>query len=184
MKRTSLDQFKKMPWKNGGGITHEYQVFPEGKSVDSDDFQWRISVAEVLGSGDFSLFPNRKRWLALWKGPEVEISDQVHKSEFILDKSPKNFSGDDRLSYRQILTKDHLLETSWDLGIIYHPQKVNCLMHRGELNRDEYFVCHTDHEYFFIMGQNPEIIELSKNETFDLKNQSSVEFYQLCLTFI
>ncbi|MFZ6648381.1 HutD family protein [Undibacterium sp. TJN25] len=52
-----------MPWKNGGGITTEIAVWPEGAGLDS--FGWRISSAAVSASGPFSRFAGIDRSLAV-----------------------------------------------------------------------------------------------------------------------
>ncbi|MFJ7352672.1 HutD family protein [Phyllobacterium sp. NPDC097923] len=60
---------RRMPWKNGKGVTTEIAVFPEGASVDS--FDWRISMANVPDSGPFSAFPGIDRVLAVLEGEMV-----------------------------------------------------------------------------------------------------------------
>jgi environmental stress-induced protein Ves len=54
------------PWKNGGGVTREVAVYPAGAGFD--DFDWRISMAEVAADGPFSLFPGVDRTLAMLAG--------------------------------------------------------------------------------------------------------------------
>ncbi|CAN5397183.1 hypothetical protein BH10PSE1_BH10PSE1_25900 [soil metagenome] len=54
------------PWKNGGGVTREIAVWPPG--ADLDDFDWRISMAEVRDPGAFSVFPEVDRWLTVLEG--------------------------------------------------------------------------------------------------------------------
>jgi len=54
------------PWKNGGGLTMDVATFPEGAGLD--DFEWRVSLAEVASSGPFSYFANIDRWLFLLEG--------------------------------------------------------------------------------------------------------------------
>jgi environmental stress-induced protein Ves len=54
------------PWKNGGGTTTEIAVSPEGAGFD--DFDWRLSVADVASDGPFSLFPRIDRTLTLIEG--------------------------------------------------------------------------------------------------------------------
>lgn len=49
-----------MPWRNGGGITREYIAHPS-----TDDFEWRLSVADVSSSGPFSTFTGFDRILVL-----------------------------------------------------------------------------------------------------------------------
>ena len=54
------------PWRNGGGVTRELASSPEGV----DDFDWRVSIAEVTASGDFSRFPGVDRTIVRL-GPEL-----------------------------------------------------------------------------------------------------------------
>jgi environmental stress-induced protein Ves len=53
-------------WKNGGGVTRDVIVSPTGATMD--DFDWRISIAEIAASGPFSRFPGIDRKLAVLKG--------------------------------------------------------------------------------------------------------------------
>ena len=55
-----------VPWKNGGGITRNLAVEPEGAGFD--DFLWRVSFAEVNARGRFSSFPGVDRSILLWRG--------------------------------------------------------------------------------------------------------------------
>lgn len=57
---------KQMPWKNGGGVTTEIAVHPEGAGLD--DFQWRVSTALVAADGPFSMFPGVDRSLTILEG--------------------------------------------------------------------------------------------------------------------
>ena len=50
-----------MPWRNGGGVTWEIARSPDGPK--DDDFDWRISIAEVAAGGPFSAFPGIDRVL-------------------------------------------------------------------------------------------------------------------------
>jgi environmental stress-induced protein Ves len=61
-----------MPWKNGGGVTTEIAVFPEGAGLDA--LEWRISMATVAGDGPFSLFPGIDRTLAVLEGEGIMLS--------------------------------------------------------------------------------------------------------------
>jgi environmental stress-induced protein Ves len=58
-----------MPWRNGGGSTREYVREP----LDGDDFDWRLSVAEVAADGPFSTFPGLDRILVLLSGNGMEL---------------------------------------------------------------------------------------------------------------
>ena len=183
MQITHLEQFKKMPWKNGGGITHEYKIYPPSCSVEDNDFQWRVSVAEVKGSGEFSQFPLRERWLALWRGPTIEIVNQKDHEKYLLDETPWHFSGEEKLHYQQVIEPMATEETSWDLGLIYNPVTIQSQMHKGILGAKSTLKASFDTELFFILNDSPVMVELLKDESYELKNQDDVHFYQLCLTF-
>jgi uncharacterized protein len=53
-----------LPWKNGGGITHEVIRVP----ADGAAFRWRVSIAEIQRSGPFSDFAGYGRTMALLRG--------------------------------------------------------------------------------------------------------------------
>lgn len=54
------------PWKNGLGRTREIAVQPSAAA--SDDFLWRVSVAEVDSAAPFSSFPGIDRQIVLLDG--------------------------------------------------------------------------------------------------------------------
>ena len=62
---------RRMPWKNGGGLTHEIAVHPSGAGMAA--FEWRVSVAEVAQDGPFSRFPGVDRTLVLLAGNGVRL---------------------------------------------------------------------------------------------------------------
>jgi environmental stress-induced protein Ves len=68
--RISPADFVAMPWKNGQGVTHEIAREP----ASGAHFIWRLSLAEVEASGDFSLFPGYDRTIALVSGDGMELA--------------------------------------------------------------------------------------------------------------
>jgi environmental stress-induced protein Ves len=61
--------FAAVPWKNGGGVTHEaIRVPPHGVSFD-----WRVSVAHIDTAGPFSYFADYNRFMVLLKGAGVVL---------------------------------------------------------------------------------------------------------------
>jgi uncharacterized protein len=70
--------FTAMPWKNGGGITHEAIRVP----ASGDPFSWRVSVAHVDASGPFSVFAEYNRKMVLLRGAGIELrfADGTHKT--------------------------------------------------------------------------------------------------------
>jgi hypothetical protein len=61
--------FKRSPWKNGGGITHEVIRVPA-----TDPFLWRVSVAQIDSSGPFSDFAGYDRKMVLLQGPGIKLT--------------------------------------------------------------------------------------------------------------
>jgi len=82
-----------MPWKNGLGSTTEIAVEPPGASLDG--FDWRVSIAELRGSGPFSRFPGYERVILQLDGPPMSLA---HGGAAVLPLRPlvpHAFSGDD-----------------------------------------------------------------------------------------
>ncbi len=79
-----------VPWKNGGGVTHEIAAFPPGARLDT--FDWRISMATVERAGPFSTFEGVDRTLTLLVG---SLSLQYPEAELVaLDERSDPFSFD------------------------------------------------------------------------------------------
>jgi environmental stress-induced protein Ves len=58
-------------WKNGAGLTREVATHPPGAGLD--DFDWRLSVAEVARDGLFSAFAGVDRQLVLLDGVGMRL---------------------------------------------------------------------------------------------------------------
>lgn len=69
--------YREMPWKNGGGSTTEIAVYPPPRANSdthiADSFLWRISCAQVTQAGPFSAFPGYTRYLALLDGDGLRL---------------------------------------------------------------------------------------------------------------
>jgi len=59
-----------VPWRNGGGVTR--QVVSAGGS-GSQDFDWRISIADVNEPGPFSSFPGVDRIITVVEGEGMDL---------------------------------------------------------------------------------------------------------------
>lgn len=79
------------PWKNGGGVTREIAVEPAG--VGMDDFDWRISMAEVHEAGPFSTFPGVDRNLSVIDG-RLGLTFEDGVRELDAESAPLAFPGD------------------------------------------------------------------------------------------
>lgn len=80
------------PWKNGGGVTAEIAVFPQGASFD--DFGWRVSAAQVAKGGPFSSFPGIDRILTVLRGRMALTIAGIGTIEMSAVSPPLAFPGD------------------------------------------------------------------------------------------
>lgn len=78
------------PWKNGGGVTREVAVSPDGAGFDS--FDWRVSIAEVAAAGPFSRFEGIDRTLAVLDG-RMRLTFPERVLELDAASRPLAFSG-------------------------------------------------------------------------------------------
>ncbi len=86
--------YRRMPWKNGGGETVEIAVSPPGASLDA--FEWRVSMAHVAASGPFSSFPGIDRTLAVLDGAGIRLALRGREPVSLTRETPPfTFSGDD-----------------------------------------------------------------------------------------
>ena len=78
-------------WKNGGGTTAQVAGAPGGASLD--DFDWRISIADVRDGGPFSTFDGVQRVIVLLDGPamDLDVDGTAHR---LLPHQPFAFAGE------------------------------------------------------------------------------------------
>ena len=82
--------FTAVPWKNGGGITHEALRVPMGGSA----FRWRVSVAQIDVSGPFSNFAGYQRRMVLLRGSGVRlIFDGLRQKDLLAVGDLAEFDG-------------------------------------------------------------------------------------------
>lgn len=81
------------PWKNGGGVTREIAIGPEGVGFGGA-FAWRLSIAEVASDGPFSVFPGIDRTLTVLSGAGVKL-DFAEGEDLVIDVPgrPARFDG-------------------------------------------------------------------------------------------
>ena len=92
---TALAALPAARWKNGSGSTRTLAVTPTGS--DLDHFLWRVSLADVTGSGSFSRFAGVDRTIMLWSGAGMNLRgpDWSHLLEQRL--VPFDFRGEDEV---------------------------------------------------------------------------------------
>ncbi|OOG65546.1 histidine utilization protein HutD [Rhodanobacter sp. B04] len=85
------------PWKNGLGSTREIAIHPDG--AGSDDFLWRVSVAEVDSAAPFSSFPGIDRQIALLDGNGFTMTlDDDREHALTTPFAPFAFAGEARVA--------------------------------------------------------------------------------------
>ncbi len=84
--------YRRMPWKNGGGHTTEIAVHPA--DAGSASFVWRISVAEIDRNGPFSRFPGIDRTLVLLSGDGIRLTGAGDPMELQTPYEPVTFAGE------------------------------------------------------------------------------------------
>lgn len=89
---TSKD-YKVMPWKNGSGSTTELGIFPLEASVQNG-FDWRISLADLEGSGPFSLFPGFDRVIVQVSGDPMVLKHGGRSEKLLGRYEPYSFAGE------------------------------------------------------------------------------------------
>jgi environmental stress-induced protein Ves len=62
-------EYRRTRWKNGAGWTREIHAEPPGR----DDWDWRLSIAEVGADGPFSTFPGIDREVVLLSGEGMRL---------------------------------------------------------------------------------------------------------------
>jgi environmental stress-induced protein Ves len=95
MRRLTPADYRRMPWRNGGGATTEILIAPEGASASGERFLYRLSIADVAGDGPFSRFDGYDRHIMLLAGAGMTLACAAHgRIELRTPFEPHAFSGD------------------------------------------------------------------------------------------
>lgn len=130
MRILTPNDYRKMPWKNGGGVTYEIALsHPEGR------YAWRLSRADVETSGPFSEFSGYMRWLTVVDGNGLLLNQKrLCAPEMI------HFDGSAKIHCELIAGPVK------DLGLIYDPSLVQAEM---RVIKDERIVLSDSLHYIF-----------------------------------
>lgn len=130
-------QFIKIPWKNGKGTTNELAISDSGTV---DDFDWRLSIADVVEDGPFSDFSGYQRNLLLIKGKGIHLQHDQQKTnqlDQLLDMA--TFDGANQTTGKLIagpVTDFNLITRQGK----YHA-RVNTYRHKQSVELDQYSLC-------------------------------------------
>ncbi|ACP26493.1 hypothetical protein NGR_c27440 [Sinorhizobium fredii NGR234] len=93
MKILRSNDYRHMPWKNGGGETIEIAVSPDRAPLS--DFDWRVSMATVANDGLFSSFPGIDRTLSILEGAGMTLSIEGRPPKLLtVADAPLSFPAD------------------------------------------------------------------------------------------
>lgn len=84
--------YRRMPWRNGGGTTAEIATWPEG--VGAHAFAGRVSIADIGRDGAFSAWPGIDRTLVLVEGDGIVLGHDGVEVELAALHEPYRFPGD------------------------------------------------------------------------------------------
>ena len=65
--------YARMRWKNGAGWTSEILKVHDSEERDTNDWAWRLSIAEIETDAPFSAFPGVERELVLLSGNGLRL---------------------------------------------------------------------------------------------------------------
>lgn len=127
MRLIRAHDYRRMPWKNGGGVTIEVAIAPDDATLDS--FDWRISMAHVATSGPFSRFPGVDRTLAVLTGKGIRLAiDGAPPVALHISSPPHAFPG-------QVETDATLVDGAIDdLNVMSHQVRYHHRMARHKAN--------------------------------------------------
>ena len=86
------NDYRRMPWKNGGGHTVEIAAHPQGAGAAG--FAWRVSVADVARDGSFSIYPGVDRTLVLLAGNGMRLRGAGDPMDVHVPFEPITFAGE------------------------------------------------------------------------------------------
>ena len=90
MRVLRFEQHRRMPWRNGGGVTYEVASSPADAGLAG--FDWRISIAEVEAGGPFSAFPDIDRTIVLIEGEWMALTVDGRRHRLGI-RDPFSFDG-------------------------------------------------------------------------------------------
>lgn len=154
--------YKKMPWKNGKGITFEIDVDTHEK------YLWRLSMALINEPAPFSQYINYDRFLTLWKGESVLLNEFILRSGVI-----HSFPGE-----KQIFCQKTGSEPSEviDVGFIFQRDLIKANMKIAEFNSHQTLNLMTEFSFVFCAKGvfQVEDIQLVPGDTLKIVNEKKI----------
>jgi environmental stress-induced protein Ves len=117
------NEYRRVRWKNGFGWTREIARFP-----DADDWDWRLSIADIERDAEFSAFPGIDRELVLLSGNGVRlVFDDGETRELLPPHDRLRFAGERKL-------RGELLDgTTHDFNLMWRRERFDAQLWRRPL---------------------------------------------------
>lgn len=90
-------EFRRMPWKNGGGHAAEIAAWPAG-----DGFAWRVAIADIERDGPFSSYAGVDRTFVLLDGDGVVLAHDDVEVALTVPHEPYRFAGEHACTCRLV----------------------------------------------------------------------------------
>ncbi len=90
VRRLTAADYRRMPWRNGGGVTTEIALAPG----PGERFLWRVSIADVASDGPFSRFDGYDRHIVVLDGAGMTLDCGANGRLELRPLAPRSFSGD------------------------------------------------------------------------------------------
>lgn len=156
--------YKKMRWKNGEGYTLEI-ARSAGESLN--DFEWRISMADVKSAGEFSKFHGMQRFLTVLEGQGISlhIDDEF---KYLHTLQTVSFSGE------SVVYCELLAGQIRDFNLIYDPKKISAQYQW--IFTQETFKIPISSDFIFVFNQSVKPLEIMIDEKiFYLQHQNCLK---------
>lgn len=142
LKLLTPEQFKVMPWKNGGGVTAEIDIHPAGSDFREASFSWRLSSARIEDENRFSQFPGYDRILTVVSGEGLILNSQELGPFEVFE-----FQGEDEIDCALLGGPVE------DLGLIFRRGQYQCSMHILDVSAPMYLKLEGQTHFFLSLSQ-------------------------------
>lgn len=124
---------RRMPWKNGLGITTEIAVGPPDATLA--DFDWRLSMARIDADGPFSRFPNIDRLLVMLNGQMHLAIEGRPLIKLTPQDEPVMFPGELAVMGSLATSSDTYAQPAIDLNVMVRRGRYEAQMQRLVIKR-------------------------------------------------
>ena len=95
--------YARMRWKNGAGWTSEILKVHAGNERDTNDWLWRLSIAEIDADAPFSAFPGVERELVLLSGNGLRLRFDDGETHDLLPPHDKLRFAGERTAFGELI---------------------------------------------------------------------------------